>query len=250
MACSQDWEKLLSLKLIVFLTMEVVVKLLILALFLLCSCSRNIGNSPNPVPSNDVVPQHSPGWNSSYVSIVNNAVKTHGPSLLAYNKDPKFWNKFFCAVAGAESSYKTTETYWEKSLGVSCLSVWPKDRCVAFVKDWNSRSSRKAYIDRKGWDRVTKTFYLSEGLLQLSYSDAKYYSCDFDMELDRDLLSNDPRKTIFDPANNLECGVIIMNRLVKKKGQLYFNSGHYWAVLKPNNSRHKVFKNYLNQKCL
>ena len=192
------------------------------------------------------------GWKKEYEKILSDKIKSHGPNLLKYKNDVGYWVKLFCGTAGAESAYKPWTTYWEKELGVSCLSVWDKARCEKFVANWNKKqkySSRYAYIDRKGWDRVTKTFYLSEGLLQLSYSDKKYYGCDFDWEKDQFKLDDDHEKSIFDPKKNLECGVVILNRLVGKKGTPFFNSGHYWAVLKPSNKRHKDFKWYRDNKC-
>lgn len=202
------------------------------------------------------------GWFPEYNKIVMDAVK-NAPHLLKYNKDPKWWADFFCGVAGAESGYKPWDTFPELSLGVSCMSVVKdKKKCQDIVDDYHKNhkygqlamnnpskyGKYKAYIDRKGWDRVTKTFYLSEGLLQLSYSDKGYYGCDFDFEGDVEKFTTDQTKSIFDPKKNLECGVIILNRLVGKKGTPYYNSGHYWAVLKPSNSRHKDFF-YYKDKC-
>ena len=129
---------------------------------------------------------------------------------------------------------------------MSCVSVWDKARCEEFVKDWNSKNSRKAAIDQKGWDRTTKTFYLSEGLLQLSYSDKQYYGCDFDWEKDRYKNADDHSKTIFDPYKNLECGVKILERQLTKYGTLYYNKS-YWAVLRPNRSSHDNYKWYYNK---
>lgn len=191
------------------------------------------------------------GWFPEYNKIIIDAVNKNGSNLLKYNKSPEFWAKLFCGVASAESSYRPWETYWEKELGVSCLEAWKdKAKCEKFVSNWNGKqkySSRKASIDARGWDRVTKTFYLSEGLLQLSYSDKNYYNCDFDFEGDKTKLDDDHTKTIFDPKKNLECGVVILNKLVGKKGTPYYDSGHYWAVLKPSNKRYSDFKTAMSK---
>ena len=78
--------------------------------------------------------------------------------------------------------------------------------------------------------------YLSLGLMQLSYIDQKYYSfCDIQ------------GGKIFEPYNNIHCGIGILDRLVGKKKTPIFNADHYWAVLKPKNKRHKVFLNKFNQ---
>ena len=83
----------------------------------------------------------------------------------------------------------------------------------------------------------------SEGLLQLSYQDSKYHACDFDWSTDRKKSAFDLSKSIFDIQKNIRCGMMIMDKLVKKRGTYIFDSGNYWAVLKPNNKRHKVFLN-------
>ncbi len=83
-----------------------------------------------------------------------------------------------------------------------------------------------------GNDGVTGKPIWSEGLLQLSYQDAKYYSCNFDWSVDRNLSDTDKRKTIFDGRRNLECGVNILNRqIIVRKNPLFPPKHWYWAVL-------------------
>ena len=54
-----------------------------------------------------------------------------------------------------------------------------------------------------------------EGLLQLTYMDAKRYGCDFNWEQDKALPEKDPAKTILQPSNNLLCGVkILENQMI------------------------------------
>jgi len=157
------------------------------------------------------------GWLDSYDDIIINGIENYLGNLKNYREDKHFWCAFFRALAASESGLDPFDTYWEKSLGKP-----------------------------KGYDPVTGTKYLSEGLLQLSYSDHEYYGCDFNWEADKNKHESDTSKTIFDPQKNLECGMIILDKLVAKHGRLLFNSGHYWAVLKPKNKRHKDFLYYWN----
>ena len=219
--------------------------IIILVTLVVVSCSTKPTHTPQPQPQPQ--PQLIKGWHKEYNDYLVKIISEHGKNLLTYNNDLGYWNTFFCALAGAESSFKPWDTYWESSLGVSCLEVWNNEQCDKFIADWNSKNTRKASKNKKGWDKATKTFYLSEGLLQLSYSDKNYYGCDFDWELDKDKLASDHSKSIFNPKKNIKCGVIILNRLLKKKKTPFFSSGHYWAVLKPRNKRHKDFMWYLEK---
>ena len=233
---------------------------LIFVLLLAYSCFNKIPPTPStpstppitpkpttPVVLNDTTTKLVKGWYKEYNEYLEKIIPEHGKNLLLYKNDLKYWKKFFCALSGAESNFKPWDTYWENSLGVSCLSVWTEAKCDIFIKDWNSKSTRKASKNKKGWDKATETFYLSEGLLQLSYSDKNYYGCEFDWEADQNKLASDHSKSIFDPKKNIKCGVVILDRLIKKKKTPFFNSGHYWAVLKPKNKRHKDFKWYFNK---
>lgn len=130
-------------------------------------------------------------------------------NLINFQSSTKYWQSVFKALAFAESDFKLNSRYVETGLGK---------------------------------DAVTGVQNTSEGLLQLSYQDAKYHSCEFDWSVDKKLDARDLSKTIFNLRKNIQCGMIIMNKLIVKNGTYIFNSGNYWAVLKPNNSRHSVFK--------
>lgn len=129
-------------------------------------------------------------------------------NLLAYNDSLKYWQSVFKALAYAESSFKLNSRYIETGLGK---------------------------------DRVTGRQNTSEGLLQMSYQDALFHQCEFDWSIDSSKAEKDLSKTIFDIRRNVECGMIVLDKLIAKHKKLYFNDGHYWAVLKPENKRHKVF---------
>lgn len=155
------------------------------------------------------------GWFPEYDEYIREGIKDKG-HMLEYSRDPEYWVCFFKAVAKAESNHDPYSTYWEKKLN-------------------------------GGVDPITGMKYLSEGLLQLSYVDAKWHGCNFCIEQDRNKASDDKTKSIFNPKNNLNCGMIILNKLMRRHDTPFWNKGHYWAVLKPRNKRHKVFKKYLNQ---
>ncbi len=122
-----------------------------------------------------------------------------------------FWAYFFQALAGAEAGLdpKTRVRHTEPEVAVR--------------------------------DPVTGIAVRSEGLLQLSYQEAKRYNCDFDWEADRTLKANDPRKTILQPKNNLECGVkILANQIIDQRKPLLARSG-YWSTLQPGRPSYVVF---------
>lgn len=148
---------------------------------------------------------------------IDEIVKSKLPTclnLLNLKNDLIHWQSVFKAMAWAESSFKLTERYVETGLGK---------------------------------DRVTGKQNVSEGLLQMSYQDALFHSCEFDWSKDKSKSDLDESKTIFDMRKNIECGMIILDKMVLKKGHYIFNGGHYWAVLKPENKRHKVFLEKYNE---
>jgi hypothetical protein len=114
-----------------------------------------------------------------------------------------FWAYFFQALAGAEAGLRPT------------ADVRHTEPEVAVV------------------DHVSHRMVRSEGLLQLTYEDAKRYDCAFDWDIDKELPEHDPDKTILQPRNNLLCGVkILTNQLVDKHRPLLTHSS-YWSTLRP-----------------
>ncbi len=90
-------------------------------------------------------------------------------------------------------------------------------------------------------DPVTHRPARQEGLLQLKYEDAERYGCDFDWQKDRTLPVKDPQRTILEPANNLGCGVKIMeNQIVTLRRPLVTRTS-YWATLQPGTEGFRVF---------
>jgi hypothetical protein len=81
----------------------------------------------------------------------------------------------------------------------------------------------------------------SEGLLQLTYVDAKRYGCDFDWKKDKELAVKDPDKTILQPKNNLQCGIRILHAQLIDKGKPLAWRKSYWSTLQPRNPTFKLF---------
>jgi hypothetical protein len=89
-----------------------------------------------------------------------------------------------------------------------------------------------------GVDKVTKKQVVSEGLLQLSYQDTKWYpACDFDWEADSKLDADDLRKSILDPFKNLKCGISILANQVKNRRRISLDDG-YWSVLRTDGRKY------------
>ena len=122
-----------------------------------------------------------------------------------------FWAYFFQALAGAEAGLDPT------------TRVRHTEPQVA-VKD-----------------SVTKRMVRSEGLLQLTYEDAKRYGCEFDWDNDKHLPARDEDKTILQPKNNLECGVKILDKQIIEAGKPLFSRTGYWSTLRPGTVSYRVF---------
>jgi len=92
-----------------------------------------------------------------------------------------------------------------------------------------------------GTDPITGLPVYSEGLLQLSYQDSQWAPyCKFDWAKDKDLHVDDPKKTILNPFNNLDCGMRILANQIQKRGKIVLQTGHYWSVLRESGRYSKV----------
>ena len=167
-----------------------------------------------------------PAWDPQWDMVVERAlspdmlsnkmargVRTFCPRFASMNEADKraFWAYTFQALAGAEAGLTPT------------TDVRHTEPEVAVHDD------------------VTKRMVRSEGLLQLTYMDAKRYGCDFDWERDKTLPVKDPAKTILQPKNNLECGVkILQNQMITLKRPLLTGSS-YWVTLRPGRPSYMVF---------
>jgi len=146
-------------------------------------------------------------------SRVARAVKPFCPRFAWMNDTDKraYWAYFFQALAGAEAGLEPT------------ADARHSEPEVAVV------------------DPVSKRRVRSEGLLQLTYVDAKRYGCDFDWEKDKLLKEKDPNKTILQPKNNLQCGIRILHAQLIDKGKPLAWRKSYWSTLQPRNPTFKLF---------
>lgn len=175
--------------------------------------SNNIGPVKKTEPS-----VHVPTDIENQIDAVISANLPRFSNLMNFNNNVSYWKAVIKAICSAESDFNVLETYYESDLA-----------------------------DSKGNDPLTNMRYLSEGLMQLSYSDALVYHCDFDIAGDRNKTEHDPTKTIFNVEKNIVCGLTILDKLVGRHGDFIFNSGNYWSTLEPKNKRHQDFINAFNK---
>ncbi len=123
-----------------------------------------------------------------------------------------FWAYFFQALAGAEACLDPTTRVRHKEPAVDKI------------------------------DPVTGRLNLQEGLLQLSYWDSKRYGCNFDWQTDKKLKPDDPDKTILQPANNLECGIKILDNQIIGQDKPLLTRSSYWSTLQPGTYSYRVFR--------
>ena len=122
-----------------------------------------------------------------------------------------FWAYLFQALAGAEAGLDPT------------IQVRHTEAAVTRI------------------DKVSKRPVRQEGLLQLTYDDSDRYGCDFNWQHDRRLPEKDPRRTILQPANNLGCGVrIVESQIIRQRKPLVTRSS-YWSTLQPGTRSYAVF---------
>jgi len=86
---------------------------------------------------------------------------------------------------------------------------------------------------------------ISRGLLQLSLSDANGYGCPFTTEED-----------LYSPKLNLQCGVMIMDRLVSVSGAIsgydpankqWLGASRYWGTMRSTNNNFAILKKLIRQ---
>ena len=208
-------------------------------MLLLGGCQRNTNSAPPPHPAQPAIKVAPPTpiaekkeelgmstWNHDWDRVVEQAlppqllssrvardVRPFCPrfSSMAEADKRAYWAYFFQALAGAEAGLQPTTDvqHTEPEIAVK--------------------------------DGVTKRMVRSEGLLQLTYMDAKRYGCNFDWQKDSRLGEKNPAKTILQPENNLQCGVrILFNQLIVQHKPL-LSSTSYWSTLQPARPSYRVF---------
>jgi hypothetical protein len=122
-----------------------------------------------------------------------------------------FWAYFFQALAGAEAGLRST------------ADVQHREAQVAIV------------------DGVSHHMVRAQGLLQLTYEDARRYGCNFDWNADKHLPPHDPDKTILQPENNLLCGINILDSQIDVQNKPLLTKSSYWSTLRPGWPGYRVF---------
>jgi hypothetical protein len=205
---------------------------------MLAGCENQARQQPAPPPRPEMKPAPptpiaekkdelgEPSWDPQWDQIVEQAlspemlsaraargVRTFCPRFASMSDGDKraFWAYTFQALAGAEAGLVPTTD----------------------VRHTEPEVAKE--------DTVTKRMIRSEGLLQLTYMDAKRYGCDFDWKKDKPLAEKDPAKTILQPKNNLLCGVkILENQMLTQKRPL-LSPASYWVTLRPGRPSYQVF---------
>lgn len=136
---------------------------------------------------------------------VGNDVRTFCPryNTMSVTDRRTYWAYFFQALAGAEAGLRATA---------------------------DVRHTEPEVAVRDG---VTHRMVRAEGLLQLTYEDARRYGCSFSWTQDRNLPQHDPGKTILQPRNNLLCGVRILHSQLIDKHKPLLTHSSYWSTLRP-----------------
>ena len=181
---------------------------------------------PTPIAQKKIELGHSEPWNPQWDVLieehlpqellspaVSRAVHPFCPRFNHLSNTDKraYWAYFFQALAGAEAGLRPT------------ADVRHLDPTVA-VRDLVSHRTVR-----------------QEGLLQLTYMDARRYGCNFDWDADRSLPEHDPRRTILQPQNNLLCGIrILSNQLIERHLPLVTKKS-YWGTLHPGTLSFRVF---------
>jgi hypothetical protein len=223
------------------ITRSIIAELPLCAVLMLAGCgssSKTVAQQPSPpprpvlkqAPPTPIAEQKEelgePAWDPQWDVIVEQAlspemlsprvargVRSYCPRFSSMNEADKraFWAYTFQALAAAEAGLKPT------------TDVRHTEPEVA-VKD-----------------TVSKRTVHQEGLLQLTYMDAKRYGCEFDWEKDKTLPEKDPTRTILSPRNNLLCGVkILENQMLTQRKPLLTQSS-YWVTLRPAQPSYLVF---------
>lgn len=91
-------------------------------------------------------------------------------------------------------------------------------------------------------DTVSHKPIHQQGLLQLTYEDNDRYGCTFNWEHDHTLPEKDPARLILQPADNLACGVKIMENQIITQDKPLLAHTSYWSTLQPGTVSYPVFQ--------
>lgn len=156
-------------------------------------------------------------WQAAWDDIIAASIERHSPQLLDDKVLPRHDIQPYCP-GFAKASRTDKARFW-----------------AAFFESVAKYESGfdPAAIYQEGWsDPETADPQLSQGLLQLSYSDRRYHA---DCHVDRE------RGNIYDPEVNLSCGVAILRKQIEKRKTLFPGpKPYYWSVLTRDKTKKKV----------
>lgn len=205
--------------------------------------------SPTPVATPTPVPQPIPesfpvkGWVPVYDILIKEQALTKYPALL--NLEAKRLNSFCPKWASLDQTQR--QTFYADLLYAIAgpESAWDRSS-MYYEKGFSSP------------DAITGLPVVSEGFLQLSYQDGKWYKgCEMDWAKDREYFLEDwqargektswkskhaDQRTILDGRINLSCGLFIINMLLTKeayKNEAFETTlGKYWSTMRTSSGSH------------
>lgn len=166
-----------------------------------------------------------PSWNPGWDTLVERALPPAMLSRRVPRDVRRFCPRFF------EMSATDKRAYW----------AYFFQALAAAEAGLNAKTNVLHPGAQAGIDHVTGLPIRCEGLLQLTYEDARRYGCNFDWEVDRRLPRNNPHRTILQPKNNLTCGIRILADQIIKHRKPLFEASSYWSTLRPGTQSYRVF---------
>lgn len=177
---------------------------------------------------------------------------------------PLSWEKLhFERVAWSKFTIQTIESLFDNSFSLceditrfrsnyhslnrtQKINVWA-ELISAICKHESGWEPTSRYVESnfKELDSVTKKTVVSEGLMQLSYQDKNSYPdlpCRFNWALDKSLNDKDPNKTILKPEINLEFGINVLAKQIRRTKKIALTENVYWAVLKDGGKYSKIYE--------
>lgn len=200
-----------------------------------------------PVLAWTITKNPSKGWQKSYEAHIRKVIQNHTDLTELTGKQMRYFNKSWDDLNVSQRLDVLTNI-------VFCMS--------ASESNHNRLAVFREY-GIPGKDAVTGHPIVSEGLLQISYQDEKYYKgqCDFDWPKDKATFTRDLRskgqsfngtgtRSILDGYRNLACGLQIMDTLAKKhkSSSTLYAWGRYWAVMRSERPGFKRFKQCMQTK--
>lgn len=114
---------------------------------------------------------------------------------------------------------------------------------VAAISNHESSHRLTSRSPEGGVDRVTGDEVYSEGLLQISYQDARSYRqfcSEVSWDKDKNLDKKSEKKTIFNPIINLSCGMQILHWQVAQRQHIAVSARPYWSTISPTHQYSKL----------